>query len=233
MLIGRLWISKLEFIRANAIKVTDGQREASAVILDLHIHSKYSGDCTMAPATILEVAKKLGLDGIAVADHLTIKGGLETRRLNADPDFLVIVGTEIETTNKEDLIGLFLTEEIQSRNAADIISEVKAQSGIVCWAHPFRVGKNLLAPEMIERLDLIEGFNSKTSASRNTLAQQLARQYSKPVIGASDAHQLEEIGNGKTLVNGADFSVTRESLARGKTQIVDSHLSYDYLDDVR
>jgi hypothetical protein len=185
----------------------------------------------MAPATILKVAKKLGLDGIAVADHLTIKGAVETRRLNDDSDFLVIVGSEIETANKEDLIGLFLSEEIKSRNTADVITDVKAQGGIVFWAHPFRVGKNLLRPEAIERLDLIEGFNSKTSASRNALAQQLARQYDKPVIGTSDAHQPAEIGNGKTLIHCADFGATRESLACGKTWIVDSHLSYDYLYD--
>jgi hypothetical protein len=186
----------------------------------------------MAPATILKVAKKLGLDGIAVADHLTIKGAVETRRLNDDSDFLVIVGSEIETANKEDLIGLFLTEEIKSRSTADVITEVKAQGGIVFWAHPFRVGKNLLRPEAIKRLDLIEGFNSKTSASRNALAQQLARQYNKPVIGTSDAHQAVEIGNGKTLIDCADFGATKESLACGKTQIVDSHLSYEYLYDL-
>jgi len=186
----------------------------------------------MAPATILKVAKKLGLNGIAIADHLTIKGAVETHRLNDDADFLVIVGTEIETENKEDLIGLFLTEEIEARNASDIISEVKAQGGIVFWAHPFRVGKNLLHPNVIERLDLIEGFNSKTSASRNALAQQLARHYDKPVVGASDAHQVAEIGNGKTLMPGEDLGETRELLARGNTQIVDSHLSYDYLDDL-
>jgi len=201
------------------------------VIFDLHIHSKYSGDCIMAPITILKVAKKLGLDGIAIADHVTIKGAVETRRLNDDSDFLVIVGSEIETANKEDLIGLFLTEEIKSRNTADVIAEVKAQGGIIFWAHPFRVGKNLLRPEAIKSLDLIEGFNSKTSASRNALAQQLARQYDKPVIGTSDAHEAVEIGNGKTLIDCADFGATKESLTYGKTQIVDSHLSYEYLYD--
>ena len=201
------------------------------MIFDLHIHSKYSGDCAMAPATILKVAKKHGLDGIAVADHLTIKGAVETRRLNDDPDFLVIIGSEIETANKEDLIGLFLTQEIESRNTAGVITEIKAQGGVVFWAHPFRVGKKLLCQEAIERLDLIEGFNSKTSASRNALAQQLAHQYDKPVIGTSDAHQAAEIGNGKTLVRCTDFDATRDALAAGKTQIVHSHLSYDYLHD--
>ena len=85
---------------------------------------------------------------------------------------------------------------------------------------------------MIQQLNLIEGFNSKTSASRNALAQQLAREYSKPIIGASDAHQAFEIGNGKTLINDAGFDKIKEALASGKTQIVDSCLSYDYLDDM-
>jgi predicted metal-dependent phosphoesterase TrpH len=207
-------------------------REIEKLIFDPHIHSKFSGDSAIEPAIILKVAKKRGLDGIAVTDHLTIKGGIETREMNTDPDFHVIVGAEVETDDKADLIGLFLTEEIKSRNTEDVIAEIKAQGGLVFWAHPFRFGKNLLHSDVIQQLNLIEGFNSKTSASRNALAQQLAREYSKPIIGASDAHQAFEIGNGKTLINDAGFDKTKEALASGKTQIVDSCLSYDYLDDM-
>jgi len=207
--------------------------ENEKLIFDLHIHSKYSGDCSMEPATILKVAKKKRLDGIAVTDHLTIKGGIKTRKLNNDPDFMVIVGSEVETDDKADLIGLFLEEEIESTNTADVITEIKEQKGLVLWAHPFRFGKNLLSGDMIPQVDLIEGFNSKTSASRNALAQQLAREYGKPTIGASDAHQAFEIGNGKTLLRNAGFGKIMEALASGKTQIVDSCLSYDYLDDMQ
>jgi predicted metal-dependent phosphoesterase TrpH len=202
------------------------------LIFDPHIHSKYSGDSAIEPAIILKVAKKMGLDGIAVTDHMTIKGGIETRKMNLDPDFYVIVGSEVETNNKEDLVGLFLTEEIKSRNTEDVITEIKAQGGVVFWAHPFRFGKNLLHSDAIEQLDLIEGFNSKTSASMNAFAQQLALKYDKPVIGASDAHQAFEIGNGKTFVQETGFDNAREAFASGKTRIADSRLSYDYLDDM-
>ncbi|HEX7515638.1 MAG TPA: PHP domain-containing protein [archaeon] len=206
--------------------------EIEKLIFDPHIHSKYSGDSAIEPAIILKVAKKMGLDGIAVTDHMTINGGIETRKMNLDPDFYVIVGSEIETNNKEDLVGLFLTEEIKSRNTEDVITEIKAQGGVVFWAHPFRFGKNLLHSDAIEQLDLIEGFNSKTSASRNALAEQLARKYDKPVIGASDAHQAFEIGNGTTFLQETGFDSTREALINGKTRIVNSCLSYDYLDDM-
>jgi predicted metal-dependent phosphoesterase TrpH len=202
------------------------------LIFDLHIHSKYSGDSALELITVLKVAKKRGLDGIAVTDHLTIRGGIETRKLNNDPDFCVIVGSEVETNNKEDLIGLFLEEEIESRQTEDVIAEIKAQGGLALWAHPFRFGKNVLPRDAILQLDLIEGFNSKTSASRNMLAQQVARKYDKPVIGASDAHQAFEIGNGKTLIGETGFDEIKEALASGKTKIVDSRLSYDYLDDM-
>ena len=201
------------------------------MIIDLHIHSKYSGDSIIEPMTILKTAKKLRLNGIAVTDHLTIKGGVAARKLNTDPDFLVIVGSEIETSNREDIVGLFLTEDIRSRGAEDVIEEIRAQGGIAFWAHPFRAGKNLLRADLIKRVDLIEGFNSKTSASRNELAQQLAHQYAKPLIGASDAHQASEIGNGRTLVHAPDVNTVRDALARGKTEIVDSKLSYSYLYD--
>ncbi len=201
------------------------------MIIDPHIHSKYSGDSTIEPMTILKTAKKLRLNGIAVTDHLTIKGGVAARKLNTDPDFLVIVGSEIETNNREDIVGLFLTEDIRSRRAGDVIEEIRAQGGIAFWAHPFRAGKNLLGSDFIKRVDLIEGFNSKTSASRNEQAQQLAHQFTKPLIGASDAHLASEIGNGRTLVHAPDVNAVRDALARGKTEIVDSKLSYSYLYD--
>ncbi len=210
-----------------------GQIGVQKVIADLHIHSKYSGDSIIEPRTILKIAKKKRLDGVAVTDHLTIRGGVETSQLNKDPDFLVIVGSEIETRNREDIIGLFLTEEIRSRRTIEVIDEIKAQGGVAFWAHPFRVGKNLLPPNLIERVDLIEGFNSKTSASRNKLAQQLAYQYKKPLLGTSDAHHASEIGNGKTLIHDADMDTVKEALFQGRTEIVNSRLSYEYLYDAQ
>ena len=56
---------------------------------DLHIHTKYSGigkfwklkfpDSVEEPRNILKVAKKKGIDIIAITDHNTVKGGVETK----------------------------------------------------------------------------------------------------------------------------------------------------------
>ena len=47
---------------------------------DLHIHSKYSHDGVMEPKKIVDIAIKKKLDGIAITDHDTIRGGLESKK---------------------------------------------------------------------------------------------------------------------------------------------------------
>lgn len=96
---------------------------------DLHIHSKYSYDSLLRPGTIIKVAKKKGLDGVAITDHNTIRGGVEVLKVNKDDDFVVIVGSKIKT-ECGDVIGLFLTDEIRSRVFADVVGEIRSQGGL-------------------------------------------------------------------------------------------------------
>ena len=202
------------------------------MIVDLHIHSVYSPDSPVEPRTVLKIAKKKGLNGVAVTDHDTIRGGLEALKANTDPNFVVIVGSEVETTDKGDIIGLFLTQEIQSREASEVIKEIKEQGGVAMWAHPYREGKNLLSSVVIKQIDVIEGLNAKTLESQNMLARALAERYRKPVAGVSDAHAAEEIGNAVTLIDGSSVGGIREALLKGKTQVIGFKLSHEHLYDL-
>jgi len=165
--------------------------------LDLHIHSKYSFDSILEPKKIIKVAKKRGLDGVAITDHNTIKGSLEAKKINEDEDFLVIVGSEI-STEAGDIIGLFLSEEIKSRNSIEVIEEIKEQGGIVVLPHPYRGHK--LNEELIEKIDAIEVFNARSSKIENERSVKLAERYDKPVIAGSDAHFASEIGLGISTI---------------------------------
>ncbi|MCW3138527.1 MAG: PHP domain-containing protein [Methanophagales archaeon] len=165
--------------------------------LDLHIHSKYSFDSILEPKKIIKVAKKRGLDGVAITDHNTIKGSLEAKKINEDEDFLVIVGSEI-STEAGDIIGLFLSEEIKSRNSIEVIEEIKEQGGIVVLPHPYRGHK--LNEELIEKIDAIEVFNARSSKIENERSVKLAERYDKPVIAGSDAHFSSEIGLGISTI---------------------------------
>lgn len=167
------------------------ESQGSSMKVDLHIHSKYSFDSILEPEKILKVAKKRGLDGIAITDHNTIKGGLEAKKINEDQNFFVIVGSEI-STESGDIIGLFLNEEIKSRNSMEVIKEIKEQGGITVLPHPYKGHKNI--EEIAKHVDMIEAYNARTSTELNEKAYNLARRLGKPTLAGSDAHLYREIG---------------------------------------
>lgn len=161
------------------------------MMADLHIHSKYSYDSLLHPRKILKVAKKRGLDIIAVTDHETIRGGIETQKLNRDRDFHVIIGCEVNT-EVGDIIGLYLEEEIKSQISTEVIEEIHTQGGYVVLPHPFRGHKLQMIP--FEKIDIIEVFNSRSTPEMNNNALALAKELRKPIVGGSDAHFATEIG---------------------------------------
>lgn len=166
---------------------------------DLHIHSKYSHDSVSSPQLILKTAKKCGLDGIAVTDHNTIRGGFETFKANKDDNLEVIVGEEIKT-EFGDVIGLFLNEDIKLRSFDRVVEEIKSQGGLSVLAHPYRQYRN---PEKIaDRVDLIEAFNSRSRKRDNEKSYSLAARSKKPISCGSDAHLSFEIGRARLIING-------------------------------
>lgn len=169
------------------------------MILDLHVHSRYSKDSLMSPELILKAAKKRGLDGIAVTDHNTIKGGLETKKANMDKDFKVIVGSEIRT-EYGDIIGLGLTDEILSSDFNEVVDSIKSQGGYVVLPHPFR-NKALIPLKNIDKIDMIEVFNARSSYIQNKMALVLAHRFNKPISAGSDAHLAFEIGSGRVILD--------------------------------
>jgi len=168
------------------------------MIADFHVHSKYSYDSILTPYRIIKTARKKGIDCIAITDHGTIKGGIQTKRMNSDKDFHVIVGSEVQT-EIGDIIGLNLTEEILSTNFVQVVEEIKNQGGYVILPHPFRGHK--LTEDVIKNSDAIEVFNGRSTPEQNLKALELAKSYSKPFIAGSDAHFASEIGLVKCHIN--------------------------------
>lgn len=167
------------------------------MIIDFHVHTHFSYDSFMKPEKILSVAKQRGLDGIVICDHNTVQGALEVQRMNRDNDFTVIVGAEI-ATNVGDVTGIFLSEEIESRNFTEVVQKIKKQGGKVILNHPYK-GHDL-SQINFSLIDFIEGYNARLSEADNRKAVELARKYSIPLIAGSDAHLYAEIGNAKTYI---------------------------------
>jgi len=173
---------------------------------DLHSHSKYSSDGILDPQKMVKVAKKRGLNGIAVTDHNTIKGGLEAKKYETN-DFKVIVGCEVMTTRGE-IIGLFLSEEIKSNDFHEVIEEIKGQNGIVVVPHPFdkmRSSSFHIEKEDIKHINNIEILNSRCINEKyNHAAEMFARSNRLGVTGGSDAHFANEIGHAGIIVETED-----------------------------
>jgi len=174
---------------------------------DLHIHSKYSDDGALEPQEIVRIAKGKGLDGIAITDHNTIKGGEEAKKYETE-DFKVIIGAEI-MTEKGEITGLFLSQEIESRRFQDVIAEIKAQGGMAIVPHPFdrlRHSAFHITSEYVSLIDAIEGFNSRSIFTEdNKKAVEFAAQYNLPLLGGSDAHYANEIGLGGIITYSDDL----------------------------
>jgi predicted metal-dependent phosphoesterase TrpH len=166
---------------------------------DLHVHSIYSKDSFLRPETILKVAKKKGLDGVAITDHNTIKGSIAAQKINRDPTFTVITGAEIKT-EYGDVIGVFLQEEVRSRLFIEVVEEIKRQGGYTILAHPYRQYGN---PEaLIGKVDFVEAFNSRSKKTDNIRSRSLALNNNKPFTAGSDAHLWFEVGRGVISMDG-------------------------------
>lgn len=156
---------------------------------------------------------------MAVTDHNTIKGGLEALKVNKSTDFQVIVGSELKT-EYGDVLGLFLNEEIKDHSFDNVIDEIRSQGGISVLAHPYR---QYNAPEkLINKVDLIEGFNARSKPFNNVKAIKLADKFDKPMTAGSDTHLYFEMG-------GATVSVEEDienALKIGSTKIEGKESNY-------
>ena len=193
--------------------------------LDLHVHSMYSFDSLMKPEKIVKTAKQEDLAGVAITDHGTIRGGLSAKKYNIN-DFIVIIGAEIKT-EIGDIIGLFLNEEIRFSEIWSVIDEIRDQGGLVILPHPFRGHDlNKFDKDLINKIDAIEGYNSRTGMNKNIQAQEFAKACGLPVTAGSDAHFYGEIGLAKTIMeNISSEDDVRKSILNCSTQIIGTQAS--------
>ncbi|MDP6459179.1 MAG: PHP-associated domain-containing protein [Candidatus Hydrothermarchaeota archaeon] len=174
--------------------------------LDLHVHTKYSKDSKMEPSTVVSRALKLGLDGVAVIDHGTVKGGLAVRKI-APKSLTVIVGSEVKTDRGE-VIGYFIEEEIPHGVFQEVVEEIRAHGGVAVVPHPYDPFRpNSLSPREEDAgvLDGLEVFNSRCLLDRtNKRAIKFARTHGLIMTAGSDAHTPGEIGASGVVVEAVE-----------------------------
>ena len=191
--------------------------------IDLHVHTRYSEDAINSPEWIMRMARRRGLDGVAVTDHNIIRGWKSMQEAAKRHSMELVLGEEIKVTQAGEkageIIGLFLNEEIKRGDALDVIDKIRQQDGIVVIAHPFDRTKGFRNLEsFLPKVDAIEAFNSRVlSPLTNARAFEYAALKGAGMTGGSDAHIPLEVGLGYTAVECSDLEGFRKALKRKET----------------
>ena len=156
----------------------------------IHLHTHYSYDSNLSPATLIQAARRVGVDCLAITDHDELDGALEAQ---AQGGVRVIVGEEISSADGH-LLGLFLQERIPpGLSGEETCAAIHAQGGVALAPHPFCIlCENSLqkaARRLVEHLDAIEVYNAQNPLPwEDARAATLARQTGLPACVGMDAH---------------------------------------------
>jgi predicted metal-dependent phosphoesterase TrpH/glycosyltransferase involved in cell wall biosynthesis len=172
------------------------------IVVDLHMHTDWSHDCSIPVTLLLDHAEEIGLGGIAITDHNAYGGALEAVELARGRDLVVIPGEEVKTDHQGEVIGLFLEEEIpRGMSFGETIEAIREQGGLVYLPHPFDRLHAIPDPATLHRhlaeIDVFEVFNARLLRdSFNDEALRFARKYRLLQGAGSDAHVLQGVGTG-------------------------------------
>jgi len=193
----------------------------------LHIHSNYSHDSKLSVAKIIEYAKELGYDAIAITDHNTVRGSIEAKKYG-DNNIKVIIGAEFSTQYGH-VLAYFIDDSIEKDTLKisnyrydfyELVKNVRKINGLLILAHPFnsKLKDNL---EILKYLDGIERYNSRLDSF---YWKQKSERFIRPLLNKEDfiylagcdAHSLEEMKHCFMLTE--DFLLTEDSFKKALSQ---------------
>jgi len=166
-----------------------------------HVHTRHSFDSLTEPRLLVERAEEMGIDFLAVTDHGTWRGAVESRECAREAGLKVQVILAAEyATDQGDVIGLFLEREHPSRSAPRLCDAIHEAGGLTLLPHPYRWHR--LDEELLSRIDLIEVHNGRTPREDNERAATLAHERGRPGLVGPDAHRLGELVLARNLFEG-------------------------------
>jgi len=177
--------------------------------LDLHIHSQYSEDATGSPKDIIKILQKKGLQGMAIADHNTVEGGLKALKVKPK-EFIVIPGVEISTKDGH-MLALNVTENIKRHlSVEETVEKIIDAGGLPVVPHLFRNMSGIKKEKLRNirtKISAIEVFNSCSLPQTNLKTAKIAKEYGLGGTGGSDTHDPIYAGYAYTTVDNTDINI--------------------------
>ena len=176
--------------------------------IDLHVHSRNSGDNDADPGETVSRAIELGLDGIAFTEHYSFEASEPVERLREKHRGAIMLfrGVEFSAAEGHCLVFGVDTDRLDIRFAPirDIVRIVTIAGGVVIPTHPYRGGNSL--GELIlavPGINAVEGYNGANMHAMNVKAIEAAGRLQLPYTGGSDAHLPIEVGSCYTVFEDA------------------------------
>ncbi len=167
--------------------------------IDLHVHSKYSGDNDADPEELIIQAIDRGLFGIAFTEHYSYEasGPVEELREKYRSRIKIFRGVEYSSLEGHCLIFGVNTDSLAAKHASfrDITKIVNDSGGVVIPSHPYRRGNGMGDTfRDVRGICAIEGYNGCNMHAYNAKAIETAKELNLPFTGGSDAHHPDEVG---------------------------------------
>ncbi|MBI5055682.1 MAG: PHP domain-containing protein [Nitrospirae bacterium] len=182
--------------------------------IDLHVHSKFSGDNYSEPEETVLHAIEINLQGIAFTEHYSYEASEHAEKLREKyiGRIMIFRGVEFSSEEGHCLVFGVNTDRLSLKHAPveEVIKVVSEYGGVVIPSHPFR-GSNSLGDniERVKGLTALEGCNGYSHHSQNMKAIEAAKRLKLPYTGGSDAHEPKEAG---ACFTEFDDEVTYENL---------------------
>ncbi|WIV67084.1 PHP domain-containing protein [Natrialbaceae archaeon AArc-T1-2] len=194
--------------------------------VELHVHSSLSYDGRDSVDLILQQARAVGLDAVAITDHDEIDASLAAVEHAPAYGLVGIPGMEI-SSKAGHVLGLGIEETVPAGLPfGETIARVREQGGIAIVPHPFQESRHgvlaKISREELARADAIEVYNSRLLTGRsNRQAERYARSRNLPMTAGSDAHVSEMVGQAVTRVGAdeRDADAILEAIADGRTAV--------------
>ena len=192
--------------------------------LDLHVHSRYSGDSVNSFEEISRRCRDQGLDGYAVCDHDSIDGLSEATEKSGD--LVVVPGLEV-TSRGAHILCLNPSEIVPSRlSIIETVERIHAQGATAVLAHPYGIPRSFVKFREVKMasLDAIEVANSAQIPFGLIMSwnRGLSLRLSLPQTGGSDSHFPSTVGRSYTIIDSEsrDPVDVIKAIREGRTEVV-------------
>lgn len=176
--------------------------------IDLHVHTRRFSPCaeSLDPWLLPQIMSRRGMHGVVITEHDHLWPPLEIAELNRScVGKRIFAGVEISSRHGHFLvIGLDHLDNLPPGvSARRIVREAKSQGAVVIWAHPLLTYSQTRKPLKLFNtpagIDAIEVASTVTFGAQSDELRDHAGQIGVAMVGGSDAHSLDQVGQVFTL----------------------------------